>query len=296
MDSGRGIWWLASFPKSGNTWVRAFLVSLISGRPVDINSMTELGGVIASARNLIDDFLGIESADLTDEQQMNIRPRAYEVMAADSGQPFCLKVHDRYGLTPSGDPLFPTAVTRGAVYIVRNPLDVAVSLSHYRGVSVTDAVEIMLKQEARLGGRSGRLDHQFPQSVGNWASHLDSWLAAPFPVHLVRYEDLLAHPEESFGMIVRFMGRTESRDEIARAVEHSSFSRLQAQEAAVGFSASSPHSRFFRRGVAGAWRDELPVGQADRIVNAFEPSMRWLDYWPAAPGSASGSPQESNLN
>ena len=53
-----GIWWLASYPKSGNTWLRVFLASLISGRPVDINAMSG-PGPSADARSCLDEALGI---------------------------------------------------------------------------------------------------------------------------------------------------------------------------------------------------------------------------------------------
>ena len=39
-----GIIWLASYPKSGNTWLRAFLHNLLRdpGRPYDINKLTDV--------------------------------------------------------------------------------------------------------------------------------------------------------------------------------------------------------------------------------------------------------------
>ena len=55
-----GIWWLASYPKSGNTWLRAVLATLVSGQAADINALGFLGG-ISSNRSRFDDALGIAS-------------------------------------------------------------------------------------------------------------------------------------------------------------------------------------------------------------------------------------------
>ena len=72
-----GIIWLASYPKSGNTWLRAFLTSFQSGgQPVDINSMA--GGPIASARKRFDDAMGVEASELTQEEIDRYRPRILE--------------------------------------------------------------------------------------------------------------------------------------------------------------------------------------------------------------------------
>ena len=72
-----GIWWLASYPKSGNTWLRVALATLLSGRPADINAMP-LVSLVANNRAMFDHALGIESADLTNEQETDLRPRVYE--------------------------------------------------------------------------------------------------------------------------------------------------------------------------------------------------------------------------
>jgi hypothetical protein len=274
-----GIWWLASYPKSGNTWMRAFLSSLASDAPLNINEFASECSGIASSRSLLDDALGIESGDLTDDLQMSLRPRAYEVIAASATQPVYLKVHDTYGETPSLEPLFPTAATAGAVYIVRNPLDVAVSFAHYSASSMASSVTALLDRCGRLGAQPRSLRNQLCQYVSDWASHVDSWLSAPFPVHLVRYEDLLSDPESAFGSVVAFLRRNEGAQEIRHAIHECAFGNLSRQEGEAGFcSNSASGNSFFRRGVAGAWRDELPTQEAQRLLSVFAPTMQRLGY------------------
>jgi len=88
-----GIWWLASYPKSGNTWLRAILATLVSGKPVDINAMAFLGPYAAS-RSLFDRALGVDSASLSRVQELNLRPRVYEILAAEAERPLYCKTHD----------------------------------------------------------------------------------------------------------------------------------------------------------------------------------------------------------
>src|ERR1700680_2455741 len=126
----RGIWWLASYPKSGNTWLRAFLWALVSGKPTDINDLFSLG-TFAGSRTRFDQALGIESEVLSRDQEQNLRPRAFEVWAAEAKRQLYCMAHDAYYSTPAGEPLFPASATRGAVYVVRDPRAVAVSLAYY---------------------------------------------------------------------------------------------------------------------------------------------------------------------
>ena len=64
-SNGKNIIWLASYPKSGNTWFRIFLTNLLQKHtsPANINELT--GGPIASSRQLFDELTGIDSSDLT---------------------------------------------------------------------------------------------------------------------------------------------------------------------------------------------------------------------------------------
>lgn len=273
-----GIWWLASYPKSGNTWLRAFLWTLVSRRPTDINDLFSLGP-FAGSRTRFDQTLGIESETLSRDQEMNLRPRAFEVWAAESERQLYCMAHDAYYSTPAGEPLFPASATRGAVYVARDPRAVAVSLAYYMAQPI-DAAIASMDDPARISASSTRrLSNQLRQRLLRWSEHVESWLSAPFPVHAVRYEDLHADPTAAFGAVATFLGLSTTAESIAAAVEATSFSRLKAQEHEVGFM-ERPHRMvaFFREGRIDGWRQALSPEQAARVVAAHAPMMRRLGY------------------
>jgi aryl sulfotransferase len=273
-----GIWWLASYPKSGNTWLRVALATLLTGRPADINAMPRVS-LVANNRALFDHALGIESADLSNEQEANLRPRVYEIWAAEAARPLYCKAHDAYRMTPAGEPLFPTAATLGAVYIVRDPRAVAVSFADHLGEPIDDTILRMHDPAAAPSPAVKRLPRQLRPRLGPWRDHVDSWLGAPFPVHLVRYEDMHGHPHATFAAVADFLGLPSDRERIAATVEAASFARLQAQERATGFIEKPIQAAaFFREGSIDGWRRTLLPEQAARIVDANEAVMRRLGY------------------
>jgi aryl sulfotransferase len=271
------IWWLASYPKSGNTWLRSVLVTLTSKGSLDINDMASLGPM-ASLRAAFDDTLGVDSADLPYEHQANLRPRVYEIWAAEAERPLYCKVHDACHLTPSGEPLFPPAATRGAIYVARDPRAVAVSYSHHSGRAL-DATIARMDSDATIDESPRGLSRVLRQRPMRWSDHVESWLAAPFPIHLVRYEDMLADPHAKFAGIAAFLGLACDRAAIDAAVEATAFSRLREKERSAGFTEKPwGAAAFFREGRSDGWRRVLTPEQADRIVAAHGPMMQRLGY------------------
>ena len=143
-----GIVWLASYPKSGNTWFRLLVANLsATDKPVDINAMGEHGG-IASARGEFDSHTLLESGLLTHDEVDALRPRVYEFLAreAEGRGPRMVKAHDAYLGTPLGEPMLRAAA--GAIVIVRDPRDIAASLANHRRTSVDEAIAFMADKDA----------------------------------------------------------------------------------------------------------------------------------------------------
>jgi aryl sulfotransferase len=287
--------WLASYPKSGNTWLRMLIANLSAKNdaPIDINNPPERGG-IAGAREPFDNLLLIESGLLTPDETDCLRPRVLEEMARGAQEDdfdirlppreaHFLKAHDAYILTPKGEPLL--AGSRGAgaaVVIVRDPRDVACSLAHHLNSSIDHAIAVMSDENAAICGHTDRQMKQLRQRVLTWSGHVKSWLdQTDIPVHMVRYEEMKADAAETLRRVLAFAGRVADDDAIRRAVALADFNQLCRQELENGFrEAPRPISEaaFFRRGVAGGWRDELTAEQVARIEAAHAPMMLRLGY------------------
>ena len=279
----RRIAWLASWPKSGNTWVRCLLSNFIlaSSEPVSINKLL---GEPAASRQFFDRAVGVSQSHCTDDEIEPLLPSIYRYVAAarvESGQNELLffKTHDVFRNTESGEPLFPGDVTAGAVYVLRNPLDVAVSYHSHFGTCCLPAAIAALDNPSSFSGGSGT--RFLRQRQGDWSSHVESWTRAPFPVLVLRYEDLLADTVGVLARLVRFLklDGTDDATKLQRAVEFSSFARLQEAESQHGFRERSPVAqRFFRSGRVGDWRRHLTATQAWAVLEAHGPVMSAWGY------------------
>jgi hypothetical protein len=286
--------WLASYPKSGNTWLRMLIANLSAkdDQPVGINDPAAASS-IASARDTFDDLLLIDSGLLTHDEADCLRPRVYEELARgpddDERDPRetppavrFVKVHDAYTLTPLGEPLLAGARgADGAIVIVRDPRDVTPSLASHRNTSIDEAIAFMNDRDAQFSANTTKQDLQLRQKLPGWSGHVASWLdQTDIPVHLVRYEDLQIDTVTMLRRALQFAGQAATDDEICRAVRFADFARLRQQEEEKGFREAPPQAgaRFFRRGEAGGWRDELTADQAARIVAAHGAVMRRLGY------------------
>ncbi|MDJ0752147.1 MAG: sulfotransferase domain-containing protein [Ardenticatenaceae bacterium] len=272
--------WLASFPKSGNTWVRIFLNNYVAdgNEPVSINELDE--GLHASSRILFDRLIGVPSSDLLPEEIDRYRPAMYKAWAAEVSQPLFVKIHDAWRKNADGQPLFPADTTLSVLYIVRNPLDIVPSLANHYGESIDTCIAWMQDEKFTLAQPDHRLKPQLHQLVSDWSGHAQSWLdCSGLPVRVIRYEDMLINPHETFYAIVQTAGLEVDADRLDKAIQFSTFANLKDQELAAGFQERLADSgRFFNRGRFGGWRDQLTMEQAQRMIDVHRPMMHRFDY------------------
>lgn len=276
-----GIVWLASYPKSGNTWLRMFLHNLAADRhqPADINTLEDAS--IASARLWLDEVLGFDTADLDDDEAERLRPAVCRWTARHGpAAPTGHKIHDAFVTTADGEPITGQGATRAVVYIVRNPLDVAPSAAEHWGCGLDQAIACMGNARFATPGTGRGLALQVRQRLLSWSGHVASWCDAPgLAREVLRYEDMLADPLPTFGRAARLLGLPDDRERLERALRFSRFDELARQEAAGGFRERSPGAaRFFRQGRSGAWRQRLSDAQAARIIGDHGPTMRRFGY------------------
>lgn len=282
MSTG-GIYWLASYPKSGNTWFRVFLSNLLQDamRPVAINALTGTG--IASSRGWLDEVAGFDLADLDSSEVEAIRPAVYRWSLRDPEISYH-KIHDAYTFSADGEPLVSREATRGALYLVRNPLDIASSAADHWHVSVDTAIDRMGNPDMCLSSKPKGLMPQVRQRLLSWSQHVLSWIDAPgLNLKVVRYEDMLQDPLATFGHAARFLQLPDDSSRLERAIQFSAFNELARQESQERFREKPLRAkRFFRRGQSGAWRTLLTPQQIKQVIADHGDVMRRFGYLDAA--------------
>jgi len=277
-----GIIWLASYPKSGNTWLRAFLHNLMrnASEPIEPNRLNELTLGDGMARFFAAHTKGRATIDMGLDEIAALRGRVQRDLAATSPDSVFVKTHNWLGVD-HGHPCIDMSVTAGAIYVVRNPLDVAPSLADHFGMSVDQAIAQMADPNAR----TLNLKHRVPDVMNSWSNHVRSWTAQRNArLHVMRYEDMLAKPKLAFTQLAGFLGLPASADRIERAIRFSSFDTLSSLERSKGFVERSSHSKaFFRQGQAGSWRHILTPEQVQRLAADHQEQMKIFGYWPLAP-------------
>ncbi len=256
----RDILWIASYPKSGNTWVRFMLCNLIFGTQSSAAALNKL------------------------------IPDVHEVPHALLDRGGLCKTHFMYS---AALPL--AARTAGCLYIVRHPADVLVSNFHYAaraaaaGEPSADAFDRYVDDFVSHRG-DPRWIHL---GMGSWEANVKSWIAErhEFPVQLLKYEDLRGDPLPIAETLSRWLGTGASPERIAQAVADSSFERMREIEEAdirdrqVGIfykpyleTSIRAGRRFMRSGASGEGVRKLSAGQRARLADVFGPLLQALGY------------------
>ena len=276
-----GIVWLASYPKSGNTWTRTFLSNLVTimageEEALDINSINRfsLGENFVSYYK---DILGYAPGPEHKQEVANTRHQVQAAIADQFEGMIFVKTHNAL-VVDHGQSVINFKVTSGAIYIVRNPLDVAISLSFHMDRTIDEAIRTM----AMPGVETPINEMRVHEIWGSWSEHVESWTRKPHPtIYVMRYEDMLSDPQKTFGGLARHLLLNPTSAELKLAMERSSFEFVQAQEDKEGFKEKPAHAqRFFREGRAGQWRDILTPRQVASIISAHREQMERFGYLP----------------
>lgn len=263
-----GIVWLASYPKSGNTWVRSFLNNLhavmehgLDVEAQDINKMQRLTAWDIGVAQY-QHFLKKPIAECSAAEIDAVRGQVQNEVAQKNKGILLVKTHNALVMA-NGHPTINFSVTAGAVYIVRNPLDVAISFSHHIGLSIDDAIRVM----STPGHRPMPSEKTIGELYGSWSENVESWTKAKHNAMLIlRYEDMHADPEKAFGTLATHLRQHPSSKELQRAIELSSFKSLQEKEKETGFTEKPKNlKKFFRSGKTDQWKDELTEAQIATI-------------------------------
>lgn len=272
----KSIVWLASYPKSGNTWLRVFLANYIFNRtePIPINKVHQLGmgDAITKAYNRV----AKGPFDPSNPQQCaKLRTAVLQGIVNNRADVNFVKTHCNNG-SVCGNKLIPQTLTRSAIYILRNPLDLVISYANHYHQSLDRTIESSTQRDHMILGDNNSVC----QFVGHWSAHVRSWAeSCEFPVLVLRYEDLQGNPSDTFSRVVQHIGLPFDKERLSRAIGFSNFDEMRRQENQNGFIEKSKNQeRFFRSGTVGQWRSALSAEQINRIRSEHNKVMDKYGY------------------
>jgi Sulfotransferase domain len=261
VEPARNIVWIASYPKSGNTWVRFMACNLLHGAQDSAAGLSLLAP--------------------------DIHEIGAQRLAAHSG---LVKTH-----FPYSDELPLAERTAGVIYVVRHPADVLVSNFHYaqRSARMDNATRQEFDRYVERFIQFRGDPRWIELGMGSWEANVRSWLGQlqPFPVVAMRYEALSADPKKTCRTMAQVFRPGSSDAEIEATVQNSCFNRLREIEAAdireqrIGIfykpylqAAIDSGRRFMRRGTVGDGAQLLSAEQQARLAGTFAPLLAQLGY------------------
>ncbi|HAR51279.1 MULTISPECIES: sulfotransferase domain-containing protein [Roseovarius] len=276
MSNLRRIIWLSSYPKSGNTWMRSLLAHYFmpKGKAPDINNLREF--TTADVRqDFFDAANGGPFRGKDMQEWMQVRTKALRLIAGAKPNFHFVKTHCQ-PVKLFDLPVIPPEVTAGAIYILRNPFDLAPSFARHQSCDIDTAIDRMANPDTIMGTPTGIID-----LLGRWDDHIDRWTNAPgLKKRVIRYEDMLAKPgPEMRALIGHYLGQDVDAPKLAHAIKSTEFSKMKKQEEEKGFTERPEGMQsFFAKGTSGVWREDLTPAQVGRIRKEFLPTLE--KYYP----------------
>jgi hypothetical protein len=277
------ITWIASYPKSGNTWLRAIVDRIVRPeRPFELNALGETSFALSG---LTEQFIADHGGEVPLSAPGEVRrywAATQHVLCSSSERQLFVKTHNVAAKFDCG--YFPDPdCTESVIYILRDPRDVAISFAyHYRyplglGVAALCSSSTFNFKPEQIGRT---------ELLMSWGEHVASWTSLKrFPLLVLRYEDLLANAEAGVRRIGGFLGRQLSEAQIKDAVAATSFEHLRREEAEHGFNEAVRAGRFFRVGRAQQWRDIKDQSVFAPLLEKFSRPMRRYRYLERPEGS-----------
>jgi len=278
--------WIASYPKSGNTWVRAILNSLLYSKDSKIN-INELQNKIRQFP-IMKDFNEITKGSLDEEQFAKNCIYAQEKLNLDNKIKF-FKTHN--ALWKLGNHAFTDELnTLGVIHVVRDPRNVITSiLNHFKNLvsNYDEAFKFLTNSKKRFGNEVSLAENDLPTIISSWSNHYKSWCKFKKNNLLIKYENLVLYPETEYLKITNFLKKTINfqfeDSQIKKVIKNTQFEKLQSQEKINGFieAPENKHDKkikFFHLGPENKWEKILNKTIKNDIENSFRDEMKELGY------------------
>lgn len=272
----KNIIWLASYPKSGNTWLRAFISALIGLEVIGENGSFANFSTQCNARNTFATAFAGETPPPTEGTNAWRLPFQRRLSENAGEQRIFCKTHSRYA-GADGEALFAVDAALRSILVVRNPIDVCASLTNHFGVGVPVAIDMINNPKAAMA-RNSTINFETP--LGDWSSFNRSWIAQrDVPLTLIRYEDMFFQPESVFPIIARELFGITDTARIEAAMDKADFGELKEREERFGFNERPGRAeRFFWKGRPWHGLETLSKAEQRAVWTKHKPMAEKLGY------------------
>ena len=287
------IFWILSYPKSGNTLVRAIISALFFSKngEFELDQLKHTGQFERRDRlNLIkkineEEFFNLDQLKILSKYWLTLQNK--ENMKIEKGFGF-IKSHSSY-VSMFNNWFTTLNNTAGYIYIIRDPRDVAISWSKHANLSYDESINFMLNFNSCI--EWAQTNSKLPDNIkpktflSSWDEHVLSWTKnnLDVPKLILKYEDLIDKKEEVVKIIIKFFEKNfkvkfnSDNEIIANIVESTSFKKLKSEESKYGFDEASSGA-FFRKGEKNQWKNELNAKQISRLENKFRDFINKFSY------------------
>lgn len=276
--------WLASYPKSGNTWVRHFLASLIYSNQGK-SGLDKLGFILQYPKR--DQFEKLVT-NLNDFRQIKKNWIKSQDLINSDNKIKIFKTHHTL-CSFEGNNFTNEKNTLGAIYIVRDPRNVISSILYHFNLSNIEEALNFIKDEKRfiVGNIKKKVNYPLLTLIGSWKSNYNSWKNIGKNFLLVKYENLILNPNYEFNRIAKHISEIAnlkfSKEQINKSIEESSFKNLSILEDKNGFVESvedlkNNKKKFFNLGPKNNWQKILDKKYINEIESSFSDEMKELGY------------------
>ena len=282
--------WLASYPKSGNTFLRSLLSAYFftTDGNFQFNSLDKISQF--PSINLFKKF-GIDTSN-DEEMVKNYLHIQQKINSPNNKTIKFLKTHTSF-YDINGYKFIDLNNTLGVIYIVRDPRSIAKSYANHNEMSLEQATNDLLEFNTLTGqtNHGKKIKDQIVTHVGSWSSNYNTWkeFKKINRYLLIKYEDLVSETEKTFIDILNFifrLGKVKTQIDkykLTNTLQSTTFEVMQKLEKENGFSEAIKDSEgknitFFKYGHEKNNPNALPQVLKSKIEEELKNELLELNY------------------
>lgn len=280
------IFWIASYPKSGNTWLRSLLSAYYYSSDGNFNQKLLKNISQFPQKHHFVNF-DYNPKIVTDTSRFWIK--AQNEINRDSKLKF-FKTHNILGAINNNN-FTNKENSIGGIYLVRDPRNIITSLQNHFELNKDEALKFMLSEKKYLYDYNQANDFSDFQFISSWEKNYKSWTKQDiFPIKVIKYEELMNNTFETFKEIIIFIEKITKIEKIfieskaKNSIQSTSFNEMKKIEQSKGFNESvlsKNHSKkipFFHLGPKNDWKKIFNEDFIKNVTLKFKPLLKELNY------------------